>query len=468
MLLTKTRLTTWQDTHILFADPTTGFSSWDGTTFVTYPATFAATEIIGNAVITWTAGPIPNAAIVPGMSLKGTGIPAGTFVLSVVGAAITMSANAVAPGGAQTITVGTGAPTSARDIAVFEGRVWLVTGNRGITFSGPGSFTAFETVYAAGSTVLIDPSFPGAITRILSALELLWIFGPAAIDTLSNVQVSLGQTTFQIENLVSGIGTPWPSSVQPLFRTLVFDTPQGIYAVLGSTPQKLSDALDGLFPFVGVLGSDAFSAVFTLNGLIVYAVLVTLNGAHRLLLYSRPSWAVCEQGATLVTIATVIDAATGVSQAWGSDGTHLFRLFTGPIGTYGVSTKLFDFGAFTTRKTIKRVGIEAELTTSTGFGPDIHLQLDNEVDGGSVAVPLVGQFGLVTWINAVGDPVTWVNALSNPVTWSTVGRVLLKAEAQFSGNEVGVTLSGTSPSLILGAIALEVGSAGEWTFGDRG
>jgi len=347
--------------------------------------------------------------------------------------------------------------------------VWLLTGPRSFSFSGPGSFSEWESVYAAGSSTLIDPSFPGAIVKMVSAFELLWLFGAAAVDTLSNVQVASGTstTTFQVQNLVTGVGSPWPSSIQPLFRTLVFAEPVGIYSILGSTPQKLSDALDGLFPSITPIASDATSSVFTLNGILCYGVLLQIGGVTRLLVYTRPSWSEADQGTGLIAIATVIDATSGALMCWGTDGTGLFQCFTGSTGTYKASTKLFDFGEFTRRKTFVTCGVEAELVqVSGGQVADVNITCENGVDSQAMNIPLSSHTvsSGVTWVNVSGGSVTWQNSTGGTVTWGISGRVFLRAPVGLSGQELGMTLYGTSPSVILGAMAFEVDPLGPWTF----
>src|SRR4030095_8182745 len=107
------------------------------------------------------------------------------------------------------------------------------------------------------------------------------------------------------DNLGEGAGTALADSVAPLFRTMVFLSPPGVYAILGATPQKLSDQLDGIMPTVTPVTTSP-GAVFNLNSLLVYAVLVDLEGARRLLIYSRPTWLVGEQGTDLKWITTVV------------------------------------------------------------------------------------------------------------------------------------------------------------------
>ena len=131
-------------------------------------------------------------------------------------------------------------------------------------------------------------------------------------------------------------------------------------------------------------------------------------------------------------------------------------------GGYVVATKLFDYGAFTTRKQVRRVAVEAEIT---GLGAaDLHIFLQNEGAAEEEAGAVV-PFG-VTWVNAAATPVTWVNSVGDPVTWIAAGRIIVEGAAGFSGNLLGAKLKGTdSVPLTIGALAEEIGILGEWTFG---
>lgn len=460
-LTSAARMAVWRDTHVLFADPVEGYASWDADEeiFVKYPATFEADTVNTDSEITWVNGPLPAEAIVAGMSISGAGIPVGTTVLGRIGNVITLSAAATATAAAADMTIGVGAPLTPREIEVFEGRVWLITSSRGFAFTGPGSFTAFETVYAGGVATITDPVFPGAITTFKAAMQLLWVVGPAAINTISNVQVLAGITTFQNENLVAGAGSPFADSVQPLFRTLVFLATPGVYAILGATPQKLSDVLDGLFTTVEGAGASP-AGVFTLNNILVYTVLVEIRGVRHLLVYTRPTWALADQGDDLVWITTVV-RANGELELWGTNGDAIYQLFAGETGSFDVAFKHFDYGAFTTRKTIRRWAVETEVS---GLGvADLQVFLENEV--ASQQQSAVAATSEITWINDSGQPITWINNLALPITWIASGRQVYRGEGQFSGNVVSMRLRGVdSVPQILGAFAWEIGVAGEWTF----
>jgi hypothetical protein len=331
----------------------------------------------------------------------------------------------------------------------------MLTGLRAITFTGPASYTDFAVADGAGTAAVTDSVFPGQITRLLSALELLWIIGPAAINAISNVQFTNGTpilTTFSDTNIVANVGSVLPASVNAFMRTFLFASPYGIYAVVGSTPQKLSDDLDGLFPMLDFhLGAP--SAVFTLNQVFMWGVLVTYHDPKRgarpvVLCFARNAWFMIDQG-PITWITGLVDPATGQQQLWATDGgNHLFQCFagapqtvdmiveaqseddsvvvplsfgdegpwTGALGTgpwtgmlgtgdwvssaegvawrkvesfagqylgvrissqvgagYDFQTKLWDFGAFTTRKQMTRVAVDFESApfTITGLALEI-------------------------------------------------------------------------------------------------
>jgi hypothetical protein len=309
-----------------------------------------------------------------------------------------------------------------------------------------------------------DSVFPGQITTIRAAIQLLWIFGPGAINTISNVQVVNGLTIYQNENLVAGTGTALADSVAPLFRTMVFLSPPGVYAILGATPQKLSDQLDGLMPDVVPVGTSP-GAVFNLNSLLVYAVLVDLDGERRLLIYSRPTWLVGEQGTDLKWITTVV-RTDGRIQCWGTNGTDIRQLFAGEAGDWDVRLKMFDFDMFTRRDSIRRIAVQAEVLPKinpVAFDPDLQVEVENEsTTTGTVGGILASE---VTWLNDALLETPWINNVAAPVTWVAQGNLIFLSEVKFSGNMLSAHVFGRrSVPLIIGGVAMEVGLGGEWTF----
>lgn len=498
-------------------------------------APFAAATTVNKNKITWLDGPTTLERLVSGLVITGPGVPVGTTIKTISGSeltlsknttataasavltvwptltlsknatatgtnvslttgpTITLSADATATGttvamtvrttmtldrpatasGTVTLTIGAGAPKGTlddpesagpRDVAVFEGKVWLVSGNRGLIFTGAGSFTSFGAIYTGGTATMPDSVFPGQITTIRAAIQLLWIFGPGAINTISNVQVVNGLTVYQNENLVAGTGTALADSVAPLFRTMAFLSPSGVYAILGATPQKLSDVLDGMMPEVAPVTTSP-AAVFNLNALLVYAVLVDLEGQRRLLVYSRPTWLVADQGTDLKWITSLV-RTDGQIQCWGTNGTEIRQLFAGEAGDWDVRLKMFDFDMFTRRDTIRRIAVQATVLPRVNpltFNPDLQVEVENETTTtGTVGGVVASE---VTWLNDDLMETPWINAVAGPVTWIAQGQLIFLSEVKFSGNLLSAHLYGRrSVPIIIGGVAMEIGVGGEWTF----
>src|SRR5262245_7435882 len=298
----------WEDGPVLFADPVGGYFTWDGATLLAYPYTFTGdthtTAVVDNIV--------PNTTgLVAGMGITGPGVPNGTTILSVDNAnQITLTAATISTGVGASLVIGAGAPTNPRGVAVFEGRVWLIVGLRSIQFTAPDSYTDFTTVDGAGIVTIPDSVFIGKIEKLLSALELLWIVGPAAVNAISNVQVAgtPAVTTFSNTNIVANVGSVRRRSVASFFRTFLFLTPYGVYAIVGATPQKLSDDLDGLFTNIKQTPDQLNpAAVFTLNRVFIWAVHVTyidpaLGERPMLLCFAKNAWFLASQGDDLTYI----------------------------------------------------------------------------------------------------------------------------------------------------------------------
>ena len=298
------------------------------------------------------------------------------------------------------------ASKTGTSIAVFSGRVWIANG-RTITFTDAGSYTAFNG--SGGSMAITDEAVPGNITRLISAMEQLWIVGQGAVNALSNVQVVGGIATYSNTNIVSGVGTPNKQSVIAYFRALAFLSKAGIYGLVGVTPQKFSDKLDGLFPLLS-LTPDTPAALMTVNQLPVLCFLTTYNDPVTspptirplLLCYSQGKWFTAAQGA-LTNITDVV--VNGAWQAWGTDGTSIYALFGDPTTpvAYKIQSKLYDFGSMVTMKQAFRMMLEFSATTTVS--PMLTLETEKGAQSTSLSVA-----SSTFWANNSGAQISWVTS----------------------------------------------------------
>lgn len=397
-------MTIWQGTTILIIDPSTGYHSWNGSTY--------------------------------------------TFI-----------------SGAQ----------RGQSIAVFEGRVWIGN-NRTITFTAPASFNNFSTADGGGATTITDEAFVGNITAMVSAVEQLWIVGPASIETLSNVAATGASpnvvTTFALTNVVPTVGSTAPNSIIPYFRALAMMSPGGIYAISGVTPQQLSQNIDRVFPGL-VLTPDVPAAVALIQNLYCMLFLVTYgqgsvptlpkpangsaSGTPLVIGFTKGKMFWASQGDTLKWITTVI--VNGVSQAWGADGSgHIFQLFGADNNAnvrVKVVGKLNAFGKATSMHALYKIGVELEAINP--ISPTF--TIDSEM--GSLAIPLVASMPQ-TFVNQQNQTVVFVNSSNQTVTFVGQGLSTPKQDAAMFGHYLGWTYECFGPPHRLQAIQMEYAETRDW------
>lgn len=350
-------------------------------------------------------------------------------------------------------------------IAVFQGRAVLVRG-RTINLTSPNTFNDFNPANGATSTVLTDEAFPGNINAAVSALEQLWLVGDGAVEALANIVTTTGPvvTTFSITNIVTNLGSNAQHSVIGYFRALAFLAPFGAYALSGVTPQKISEKLDGLFPFLTV-DSTVSAAVAVVQNLLCLIFNVTYTGQQlqagagprpMQLVFTGGKWCFASQGA-LTWITNIL--VGGVAQAWGTDGTTIYRLFGAPNATpvtYKIQSKLFDFGLATTMKMVKRTGFEFQ----SQFSVAPRMTIDNETSDQEVE-NLQTDVDIV-WVNNAGEEVKFVNNSGELVTWVAQGMVLSRQVSNMYGRYLGFTITGTDPVYLIQAIQMEIEEKTKW------
>lgn len=354
------------------------------------------------------------------------------------------------------------------DLAVFEGRVLLIK-NRTITYTAPNTFNDFTAANGAGSTILTDDAFSGNILAALSALEQAWLVGDSAIEALANITASGSApnvtTTFSITNVVTNLGSTAQHSVIGYFRALALLAPFGAYALSGVTPQKLSDKLDGIFPQFTITHDASMAAVAVIQNLLCLLFRVTYLGSNAqngaaplpfILGFTQGKWFFAYQGA-LTWMASIVQS--GVAQAWGTDGTHIFQLFGGAATTpikYKVQSKFFDYGLSTTAKASMKAGLETQ--SSQAVAPT--LTIESEL--ASVTVPISGG-NTLTIVNNSGVALQLQNNAMANLTIISGGMVLSRGDAPLSGHYLGWTLTGNDPPYRIQAVQLEVVPTREWS-----
>ena len=392
----------------------------------------------------------------------GTAILSGGQVTQVVmtnaGAGYTSSSNVTV-----TITGGGGSNATATgyvqtdqivDVSTFSGRVWVAAG-RTVTYSAAGSYSDFTSV-SAGSFTLTDSTLHGNIQSTLSANNFLYIFGDDSINVFSDLRVSTtGQTLFTNTNVSASIGSKRPYAVFPYFRSVLFMNDYGMYALVGSTTSKISDQLDGIFPYIDftktvtagqVLLNNILCAAF--NFYLNSSITITTGSRYVQAVFFEKKWFITSQGSlTYITSAPL----AGLINMYATSGTDLVRLYgdTSANISSKVQTALSPMKDPIRTKQALKFGIEATLTQAATFT----VTVDSE-SGSSPTYTLTNTS--VTWYNNVGTAISWKNNSNTIIGWlSTGGYNLYKSDAQQYGKYLGLTMTSSDPSFVVNTFEFE-------------
>ena len=394
-----------------------------------------------NTVVTITGGGGSNAA--------GTAILSGGQITQVVmtnpGSGYTNSANLTV-----TITGGGGSNATAKGvinsnqntgIASFSGRVWISYG-RTVAYSAAGSYNDFTSV-SAGNVILTDATLHGNIIQLLSANNFLYIFGDDSINVFSDVRVTTtGTTLFTNTNVSASVGSKRKYAIFPYFRAVLLFNDYGVYALVGSTTSKISDALDGIFPTIDFT-SPVYGGQVLLNGILCAAFNFKQNyyGGSRYVqaVFFEKKWFITSEGNTLQYVTSV--PVSGLITLYGIDSNALYTLYSNSTGNTSstVQTALMPMGDPIRTKQALKAAIEATLLNSG----NLYLTIDSEA-GSS---PQYTLNNIATWTNAFGNTIGWINNSSASISWIGAGYNLYKTDAQQYGKYLGQTVTATMPGI---------------------
>ena len=253
------QVTQWKNERVLFIDPVKGYKNWNGTNRVDVGSVLSVN--ITNGGSGYNSAPavtISSTQQTGGINANAVATVSGGKVTAITldesGSGYSNAANVTV-----TITGGGGNNATAnvtlfsqvgQAIATFSGRTWI-SDNRTIYYSAADSYNDFGTV-SAGNVTLTDSTLHGNIVQIVSANNFLYVYGSDSINVISDVRVSAttGETLFSNTNISASIGSNLKFAIFPYFRSILFMNRYGMYALVGSTTSKISDALDGVFPSI--------------------------------------------------------------------------------------------------------------------------------------------------------------------------------------------------------------------------
>ena len=401
----------------------------------------------------------------------------GSVIVATPGSGYTSAPTlaASAPSTNAVLIASLGVSVTGSTIATYAGRVWIGF-NRTIVFSAPNTYNDFNPADLAGSLIMTDDTMRSQISRLFSSNSFLYVISANSINVISNVTVTnpvvntLNQivtpstTTFSNTNLSPSIGTEMPDSVLSYLRTIVLSVDYGIFGVTGSTPQKVSDALDGIYPYID------FTKNFSCGLGLIYNILCMcylatyndpLTGTARplLLIHFNKKWFFASQGAAITFIATASPDADRPA-LWATDGLNLYQLFYDTTSNISqtIRTKLWDMGSSLVTKQALKLGVESTTATQAGT---TSVTVDTEWSTQNYTLS-VGN--IMKWYNAVGGEITWTNNVGAPLIWGQSGYVFSTGNVNNVGNYLGISVTSSTPGITFTGFHLQYEPRTPWAF----
>src|SRR5215472_258298 len=340
----------WQSSTMLIADPTAGYSAWNGTTLARSGSLSTSVIVTNGGTTPYTTPPTVTVTGGTGVGASFTAVLTGGFVTSVVvnntgsgySASDVLTLHFTGGGGAGaagTITVFPQIGFNPTTVAVFAGRAWLA-GGRILYFTGTGGFDDGNTANAAGQATIQDTDLVHSITALRSLNNYLYIFGDNSVKQLGSVAVVSSATTYTITTISSDQGTTFPQSIISYNRLVLFANFVGIWAIFGATIEKISNEMDGVFRNINFV-RPIQAAVCDLNSLHTALFLVSYNDPNAgifspaftfpsqrsiMMAFVLKKWFIASQGNNIRVIATCpLGGTLHVYSSSGGDATEIFK-----------------------------------------------------------------------------------------------------------------------------------------------
>jgi hypothetical protein len=331
-------------------------------------------------------------------------------------------------------------------IASFSGRVWIAQG-RTIYYTAADSYNDFTSV-SAGNITITDATLHGDIIQIVSANNFLYIFGTDSINVFSDVRVSTtGVTLFTNTNISASIGSNLKYAIFAYFRSIFFMNRYGIYALVGATTTKISDALDGVFPDID-FSSGIYGGQVVINNILCAVFHFVYDGRKLQAVFFDRKWFMTYQGEIVVIAPAPVG---GQLNMYGTDGTSLVKLYSSSTQAIAsqIKTALWALNDPIRDKQALKFGVEATVPdTEAGI---LTVTVDNE-NRSSAGISLTNT---VNWQNNSGEVIPWLNNSGTAIAWASVGYQLYKYDAQQYGKYLGLTVTSNTPNFVVNGFQME-------------
>ena len=228
-------------------------------------------------------------------------------------------------------------------LEVYNSRLW-VAGKDVISFSAPSNGADFSTANGGGSFGFFGDNLVYSYMDLHAVAGYLFVYGDSSTWLISNVQLTGSgtpeapfTTNFNFENIDPQTGQRFPRPVGVVGRNMVLFNKSGFWQMQGGDAQPVGDKTINIW---NTLDTSLYYPTFASLDLFGFRVLLC-NGrftdifgvTRNLLLIWHPQrgkefWSVASQRFELSNIGTYEQDSE--CRAYGTDGTHLYRLFAQP------------------------------------------------------------------------------------------------------------------------------------------
>jgi hypothetical protein len=336
-------------------------------------------------------------------------------------------------------------------VEIFLGRVWIVNGTNILT-SAPSNGATFATGDGGLTKPNQDSTLRVQYTAVRAANGYLYIFGDSECAYITNVQTSATPTTtYQYTVIDPQIGTPWRDSVLAYGRSILFANTNGIYALYGSTANKISDDLDGIWndtvaDFVTVVPSAGASTIFGIKTFCISVRTIPIGETalrNIICMFDGKKWFTGSQVPAPILLAP--QETNSHLACFGCDGTHIYETFAVSSATLNkkIISKLWggQYG-FIARKQALRFYTEVQAIGDTTVSLDATL----DTDAGSTTTTVTFAQN-ITFLNSSGDVLQFQNSSAQNLMFQSEATISAD-DLQGSGLLLGFTIATTSADFV--------------------
>jgi hypothetical protein len=239
---------------------------------------------------------------------------------------------------------------SGSAIESFLTRVWIVNPALSLSstiwpggilnISAPESVWDFSATDGGTEANSYDSFLQTTYTGVRQSSGYLYTFGDESVNVISNVSTSGNPvtTTYNNQNTDPQSGLSWRDTLQDFGRSVIIGNTIGVFGLYGGSVTKISGKMDEIFrsalfpPNVNAITPSG--AVATLFDIKHYLMLLTtldvdtLVQRNVMIAWNEKDWCILSQSPKLNFIGT--QAVGTTFNAWGTDGSKLYPLFTTP------------------------------------------------------------------------------------------------------------------------------------------